>query len=200
MVGTLITPRAKMDSQMLLRWPGTQNQGSKAMNEPEPEKRMIDCAPARVVLERVEMTLQWYLPPSQRERFLRLGDDYSYLDSHRWETAYNMAIAKLRPCLEVMKGWMDRPETDDLLASWDDDVLFFYVLRFQFMLVRLYSMGEEMVPYEWDEFWNWSMVPLPQENWIFYTFPTVVEFNKMETKPPIWKFFSPSDVPITKEG
>lgn len=171
------------------------------MSTPEPEPRMIDAAPARVVRELVEKTIHWYLPESQRDRFLQLREDYSHLDSHRWENVYQMAMAKLRPCLETMRGWQDRSETDRLLASWDDEVFFFYILRFQFILVRLHSMGDEdMVPYGLDEFWDWAMVPRDPESWIYYTFPTVVEFNKLAVKPPIWKFFAPSDVAITKKG
>lgn len=169
------------------------------MSKKEPEPKTINAAPARVVRELVAETIHWYLPESQRDRFLKIGDDYSYLDSHRWESVYQMAMAKLRRCLETMKGWLDRPETDELLDSWDDEVFFFYVLRFQFILVHLHSLADEdWVPYGLDEFWDWAMVPGDHESWVFYTFPTVVKFDKLSQKPPIWKFFAPTGVAISK--
>jgi hypothetical protein len=171
------------------------------MSETEDGARMCDFAPARLLRGLVEQTLHWYLPESQRLRFLRIGEDYSYLDSHRWEAAYQMARVKLGPCLKTMGTWSNRPETDALLCSWDDETFFFYVLRFQFVWIRLYAIGDEvMIPYGLDEFWEWAMTIKEGETWIYYTFPTVVEYNKLDPKPPIWRFFSPCDVPITKNG
>ena len=171
------------------------------MSDSEPSQRLIDAAPAKVVREMVDSLMHWFLPESQRLRFLRIGEDYSYLDSHRWEAAYQMARVKLGPGMQTMKSWLDRPETDVLLCSWDDEILFFYVLRFQFVLVRLYSVGDDqMIPAGWDDFWDRLMTIRDPESWIRYTFPTVIEYEKLGKKPPIWRFFSPCDVPITKKG
>lgn len=158
---------------------------------------MIECAPAQVVRGILNQLHHWYLPESQRERFIEIGELYSLLDSRRWEASFQMAMVKLKPCLDELYRWADRRETDDLLSAWDDDVLFFYVLRFQSVLVKIQSFDDnQMIPAGMDDFWQWAVATQEGESWIHYTFPIVAIYLDLSERPAVWKFFAPSDVKI----
>ena len=165
---------------------------------PESAERMVDVGPAKLVRGMVSKLLHWFLPDSQQHRFSEIGERYSYLDSHGWEKAFQMTKPKLQESLRTLKGWVSRPETDELMDSWDDEVMFFYVLHFQRAWINMHRFSDDqLIPGSWNDFWEWAMVVRDDESWLDYTFPTVVDFQKLNPKPKIWRFFAPSDVKIS---
>lgn len=161
------------------------------------EEMSFGC-PAKLVREILGQLDDWFRPASLREKFLRVGEDMSYLDSHQWEVKYGFVLPRLRKALDDLAHLLMSPSSLEHMDLWEDDVLFFYMLHWQMVLVRLYGMrDEEVVPAPLEAFWEWAMKP--SSSWITYTFPTKRAFVQLARRPVIWQFFAPCDVTIEEQ-
>jgi hypothetical protein len=53
------------------------------------------------------------------------------------------------------------------------ELLFFYVLRTQFVFARIAARPDDMIPGKMDDFWDWSMTIRNDEPWMRFPSKTL---------------------------
>lgn len=161
----------------------------------ESSGEMIEAHTAKRTLEMLVETLDFYFPPSLRPRYERIAAEFEAKNQLQW---IERARAKSRETAEAFRKlgeWTDMTDSELLMSAWDDEVLFFYVLRIQFVFARLAAKPDDMIPGTMDGFWKWGMTPSDRELWMLFPALTSEAYRVAQIKPPIWKIPYPYDYP-----
>lgn len=158
-------------------------------------ERMIDALPASTVLDMLLQTHHFYFPEAFRERYEHAATFFETKEQLYWIERARARTADLRVALKKLGEWDDIPEPDLLMMSWDDELLFFYILRTQWVFARIAGKPHDMLPGRMDEFWEWSMTVKDDEPWMLYPVMTAAGLKAAPVKPPIWRIPYPSDYP-----
>ena len=156
---------------------------------------MIDALPGSTILQMLLQTHHFYFPPAFRDRFERAATFFESKDQQYWLQRIRARTSDLRVALKKLGEWDDIPEPDLLMMSWDDELLFFYILRTQFVFARVAGKPEQMYPGRMEEFWDWSMTIRDDEPWMLFPVMTAEGLKHAPLKPPIWRIPYPLDYP-----
>ena len=157
--------------------------------------KTIEARSARETVALLLQTWEFYFPPELRERYDRIAADFATRDQTHWIERAHANTPKIREALLQLGDWSDVPDSELLMSAWDDEVLFFYVLRTQFVVARLAARPDDMVPGHLNEFWTWAMSIRDDEPWMLFPVMTAEALKVTKTKPPIWKIPYPRDYP-----
>jgi hypothetical protein len=161
----------------------------------QPKEGMFDALPAKRQLEMLCATLSFYFPEGQRARYLGIAAIYEARTQDFWLGRIGATAVALAKAVRKMGEYYDWPSSELLMLSWDDDVLFFYVLRTQYVFARLAARPDDMVPGGLDEFWEWWIIPGEKDPWMLFPVLTAEAIKVAAVRPPIWKIPYPVDYP-----
>ena len=133
-------------------------------------------------------TSEFFFPPALRQRFDAIASEFSLQSPDFWNDHYIPGTRqRLRETLAGMQQCLGQLECTDYLASLDDTLFFFYVLKMQSVWVFLLALDPETyLPGEMHQFWPW-MTQIPEtEGWFNYVLPTTWKFKSLKSKPPLW--------------
>lgn len=158
------------------------------------EPHRIETVPAKLILASMVASQQFYFPEEMRARFEAVAVLFEERDGAFWQDRFDDCREDLAAGLIELENWTDDLSADLVMLSWSDEVFFFYILKIQFLWIRLSMDPDARVPSPMDAFWKWGVCLQPSEGWVFWTFPCAVEFEKMADPPFIWR------IPLPNEG
>jgi len=157
---------------------------------------MIDALPAKRMLEMLLDTVDFYFPPSQRARYERVVAEFESQGQTYWLERVGAKRQTIADALRKLGTWTEMTDSELLVSSWDDEVLFFYILRTQFLFSRVAAAKPtDMIPGRLEEFWQWGMIPRDDDPWMLFPIFTEQNLQRAAIKPPIWKIPYPHDYP-----
>lgn len=146
--------------------------------------------PAGKTLELMETTWEWYFPPEVRERFERKADWFETQPLAAWEERWWARKEDLTAALGELGKWSEEADTSLLVTGWDDELIFWYVMRMQSWCVMLAAHPDKMVPWELKDVWEQHVLRLT--TWMEFVFPVGGAFLKLERRPKIWRIAWPA--------
>jgi len=96
----------------------------------------------------------------------------------------------LSAALAQLKDWAEETETALLISAWDDELIFWYVMKVQSVVVLLATNPAGMVPIDFETFWDRYMSHLT--TWMELFFSPGGAFLKLANRPKIWRIAWPA--------
>ena len=140
-------------------------------------------------------TLDFYFPEALRARYEQISEVFESKEQMYWIERVRDKTPKIIEAFRQLGEWGDMTDSELLMMAWDDEVLFFYVLKMQYSFAWLAAKPDAMVPGRYDEFWTWFTMIRSEEPWMIYPVATYEACKHAKTKPPIWRIPYPSDYP-----
>ena len=156
---------------------------------------MIECHVAWRLLDMMRQTWEFYFPPELRERYIRIAARYEMQGQTEWLATLKAKLPQITEAFAELGKWSASPDSAPLMSKWDDDTLFFYVMRIQFLVCRLAAKPDDMIPGTCDGFWTWGMSVKPDDPWMLFPVLTRDALKSAKTKPPLWQIAYPADYP-----
>ena len=161
----------------------------------EPTRNQIPGQPARQALEMLLETYDFYFPPGMRGRFESVADRFEEHDQDYWIDKRREKMPKILEAFQSLFDWADMSDSELLMFSWDDEVLFFYVLRTQYVFARLAASPNDVVPAGLDDFWRMMVMPKEDDPWMIFPVVTKKAIAAANIEIPIWRIPYPIDYP-----
>ena len=161
----------------------------------ECSEELIEMHSAKRTLETLVETLDFYFPPELRARYERAAAEFETKNQLYWIERAGAKRIEIAEAFRKLGEWTDMTDSELLMSAWDDEVLFFYVLRTQFVFARVAAKPDDMIPGTMDGFWKWGMTPSDKEMWMSFPVMTAAHYRMAPIKPPIWKIPYPNDYP-----
>lgn len=95
---------------------------------------MIDCLTAKQTLAQIVETLDFYFPPALRARCESIAEEFKTKSQMYWIERARAKYTEIAEAFRKLGQWTDMEDSELLMRAWDDEVLFFYVLRTQVLL------------------------------------------------------------------
>lgn len=141
-------------------------------------------------LKQMEMCWEWYFPPEARGRFEAQADVFESKTLEEWEQRWWARKEDLSSALEELGKWSGEADTSLLITGWDDELIFWHVMRMQSLAVMLASNPESYAPANLEEFWQRHVMHLT--TWMEFVFPVGGAFLKLARRPKIWRIAWPA--------
>lgn len=161
----------------------------------EHSDEMIDCLPAKQLLEMIFATVDFYFPPMLRGRFEKIAEFFETKDQYYWLERAAAKRDALATAFRNLGEWVEMTDSTLLMSAWDDEVFFFYVLRTQFVFSRIAVKPDDLIPGTMEGFWKWCMTPGAKENCTVFILFTAQNLRLAPIKPPIWRIPYPHNFP-----
>lgn len=149
----------------------------------------MDVITGETALKQMEMCWEWYFPPEARARFEAQADTFERKELEEWEGRWWARKEDLTVALEELGKWSEETDTSLLVTGWDDELIFWYVMRMQGLAVLLASNPQAYTPAGLESFWDRHVMHLT--SWMEFVFPVGGAFLKLERRPKIWRIAWP---------
>ena len=109
-----------------------------------------------------------------------------------WDERFHERRAALQSKLTELLSWMRETNAELFLGAFDDELFFFYVLKFQsFWLCISKLRPSDPVPADIEVFWRDALLLQDDEHWIEWTTAAIALRDSLPTPPPIWMIVCP---------
>lgn len=143
------------------------------------------------------MTWEWYFPPEVRARFEAQADLFETMTLEEWEKRWWEKKEDLSDALAKLKDWSGETDSALLISAWDDELIFWYVMKMQSVVMLLAANPTGMVPFGLEPFWDSYVSHLT--SWAEFVFGPGGAFIKLAKRPRIWRIAWPAEQGVPPE-